>query len=70
MKVRRKEAASERLKTSTCSSVGPVAYVLKATEPSGAMSRWLTRREHLKNIGLQSVVLAVSVVSSSQRDSG
>ena len=47
MKVRRKEDASERLKTSTCSSVGPAASVLKATEPSGAMSRWLTRREHL-----------------------
>ena len=47
MKARRREAASERLKTSACSSVGPVAYVLKATEPSGAVSRWLTRREHL-----------------------
>ena len=38
---------SGRLKTSSCSSVGPAAYVLKATQPSGAMSGWLTRREHL-----------------------
>ena len=48
MKVRRKEAASERLKTSTCFKCGDLwRNVLKATEPSGAMSRWLTRREHL-----------------------
>ena len=70
MKARRREDANERPKTRTCSSVGLAACTLKATEPSDAMNRWLTRREHLSKTGLQSAVLTVSVVSSFQRDSG
>ena len=68
MKVRRKVEANARPKTSTYPSVGLAARALKETEPSDAMSAWLTRREHLSNTGLQSAVLAVSVVSSFQRD--
>ena len=70
MKVRREEDANEKLGTNTCSNVVSAACALKATEPSGAMSRWLTRREHLLNTGLRPAVRALSVVSNSQRRSG